>query len=103
MTKNYSVEFGKGLAMLVGKMTGSFTPEPPTSMTVENLIRFVSPAFGRKATIEIEVTPDKEWNGKMQYNYKLKKITPFGAPGQQDATGDIPESFSSGSEEQVPF
>ena len=58
MTKNYSVEFGKGLAMLVGKMTGTFSPEPPTSMTVDNLIRYVSPAFGRKASIEIEATPD---------------------------------------------
>lgn len=101
MTKNYSVEFGKGLAMLVGKLTGSFTPEPPTSMTVDNLIRFVSPAFGKKATIEIEATPDKEWNGKMQFNYKLKKITPVEAVGYKSE--DIPESFSSEAGESVPF
>ncbi len=100
MTKNYSVEFGKGLAMLVGKMTGTFTPEAPTSITVENLIRYVSPAFGKKATIEVEVTPDKEWNGKMQYNYKLKKITPHSAP---TSASDIPESFSSSTDQEVPF
>lgn len=100
MTKNYSVEFGKGLAMLVGKMTGTFTPEAPTSITVENLIRYVSPAFGKKATVELEVTPDKEWNGKMQYNYKLKKITPHSAPS---ADADIPESFSSSADQEVPF
>jgi len=104
LTKNYSVEFGKGLAMLVGKMTGSFTPEAPTSITVDNLIRYVAPAFGKRATIEIEATEDKEWNGKMQYNYKLKKITPadpavYGAK----AADDIPESFTSGADEQVPF
>lgn len=104
MTKNYSVEFGKGLAMLVGKMTGSFTPEPPTSMTVENLIRFVSPAFGKKATIEIEATPDKEWNGKMQFNYKLTKITPVEAVGYKvNGASDVPESFSSEAGESVPF
>jgi hypothetical protein len=104
LTKNYSVEFGKGLAMLVGKMTGTFTPEAPTSITVDNLIRYVSPAFGKRATIEIEATEDKEWNGKMQYNYKLKKITPvdpavYGAK----SADDIPESFTSGADEQVPF
>lgn len=104
MTKNYSVEFGKGLAMLVGRMTNNFTPEAPTSITVENLIRYVSPAFGKRATFDIEVTPDKEWNGKMQFNYKLKKITPadpavYGSKSDKD----IPESFSSGADEQVPF
>jgi hypothetical protein len=104
MTKNYSVEFGKGLAMLVGKLTGSFCPEPPTNMTVENLIRFVSPAFGKKATIEIDVTPDKEWNGKMQFNYKLTKITPVEAVGYKgQGASDVPESFSSEAGESVPF
>ena len=104
LTKNYSVEFGKGLAMLVGKLTGNFTPEAPTSITVENLIRYVSPAFGKKATVDLEVTPDKEWNGKMQFNYKLKKIVPVDASVYgAKITEDIPESFSSGSEEQVPF
>lgn len=100
MTKNFSVEFGKGLAMLIGKMTGKFCPEAPTSITVENLIRYVEPAFGKKATIELEVTPDKEWNGKMQFNYKLKKITPHSAPS---ADADIPESFSSSADQEVPF
>jgi hypothetical protein len=103
MTKNYSVEFGKGLAMLVGKMTGKFTPEAPTSITVENLIRYVEPAFGKKAVIELEVTPDKEWNGKMQYNYKLKKITPQDAAVYGNKSEDIPESFSSAADQEVPF
>jgi len=102
MTKNYSVEYGKGLAMLVGKLTGSFAPEPPSSMNVENLIRYVSPAFGKKATIELDVTPDKEWNGKMQFNYKLTKITPVSGE-IYGKSADVPESFSSGAEEQVPF
>ena len=103
MTKNYSVEFGKGLAMLVGKFTGNFTPEPPTSMTVENLIRYVSPAFGKKATVEIEATPDKEWNGKMQFNYKLRKITTADSSVYEKQTGEIPASFSSEAEEAPPF
>jgi len=103
MTKNYSVEFGKGLAMLVGKMTGSFTPEAPTSITIDNLIRYVSPAFGKKATIEIEATEDKPWNGKMQYNYKLTKITAIDKAIYADKPDDIPASFSSEAEEAPPF
>jgi hypothetical protein len=64
----------------------------------------VSPAFGKKATIELEVTPDKEWNGKMQYNYKLKKITPVESVGYKSAeSSDIPESFSSSADQDVPF
>ena len=105
MTKNFSVEYGKGLAMLVGKMTGTFCPEPPTSITVENLVRYVEPAFGKKASIEIEVTEDKVWNGKMQYNYKLRKISGIDAKlyGDSGKASDIPSSFSSQSDEAPPF
>ena len=103
MTKNFSAEYGKGLAMLVGKMTGKWNAEPPTTITVENLIRYVEPAFGKKAVIEIEATEDKEWNGKMQYNYKLRKISAPDAAVYGTPTDDTPASFSSTSEESPPF
>lgn len=101
MTKNFSVEFGKGLAMLVGKMTGTFAPEPSQQMSVEQLIKYVEPAFGKKAVVELVVTPDKEWNGKMQFNYKLGKITGLGvgapyAPKEEE----VPERFTT---EEPPF
>lgn len=86
LTKNFTAEFPKGLAMTVGKFTGTFTPAPPTDITVENLIRYVEPAFGRKATVELEVTRDpQDWQGKPQYRYKFNKITPadpkvYGSP-----------------------
>jgi len=88
LTKNYSAQFGKGLAMVVGKFTGKYSPTPPDTITVENLYRYVEPAFGRKATVTVEVTPDKEWNGKQQYKYKFVKIEPiadlgYSAPAPQ--------------------
>ena len=94
MTKNYSVEFGKGLAMLVGKYTGKFSPEPSKEMSVEMLIQYVSPAFGRKANVELDVTPDKEWNGRMQFNYKMTKIVAY----DEGIYGSAPEAS-----EDVPF
>ena len=74
MTKNFSVQWGKGLAMVVGKFTGKFCPAPPENMTVENLFRFVEPAFGMTAKVEMEVTENGEWQGKPQYRYKFVKI-----------------------------
>lgn len=94
MTKNFSVEFGKGLAMLVGKLSNSFVKEPSQSISVEQLIKFVEPAFNKSADFELEVAPDKEWNGKMQYNYRIKKINAI-KPGQgssesAETTGEAP-------------
>lgn len=103
MTKNYSSQYGKGLALLIGKMTNTFCQLPAESITVEHLIEYVSPAFGRKATFEIDVTPDKEWNGKMQFKYKLSKISSMSAITHPEKSKDIPESFSSDAGEQVPF
>jgi hypothetical protein len=81
LTKNFTAQYGKGLAMVVGKFTGKYCPMPPETITVENLYRFVEPAFGRKATVTVEVTPDKEWQGRMQYRYKFTKIEPVAEVG----------------------
>lgn len=103
LTKNFTAEFPKGLAMTVGKFTGTYSPAPPTDITVENLIRYVEPAFGRKATVELEVTRDpQDWQGKPQYRYKFNKITPadskvYGSPAAPSAPVD---EFSS---EAPPF
>ena len=77
LTKNFTAQWPKGLAMLVGKMTGQYCPAPPENITVENLFRFVEPAFGKKATFHIEVTENGEWQGKPQYRYKFTKIEPI--------------------------
>lgn len=91
LTKNFTAEFPKGLAMTVGKFTGTYSPAPPTDITVENLIRYVDPAFGKKATVELEVTRDpQDWQGKPQYRYKFNKITGmdakvYGSPAAPEA------------------
>lgn len=74
LTKNFTAQWPKGLAMLVGKFSGKFCPVPPENITVENLFRFVEPAFGKTANVTLEVTEDGEWNGKPQYRYKFAKI-----------------------------
>jgi hypothetical protein len=74
LTKNFTAQWPKGLAMLVGKFSGKFCPVPPESITVENLYRFVEPAFGKTANVSLEVSQDGEWNGKPQYRYKFAKI-----------------------------
>ena len=72
---NRSVEFGKALAIFVGKFSGTFATDPSPQMSVEQLIKYVSPAWGQRAEVELEVTPKPDWNGEKQFDYKFKKIT----------------------------
>jgi len=72
---NRSVEYGKALAIFVGKFSGTFATDPSPQMSVEQLIKYVSPAWGQRAEVELEVTPKADWNGEKQYDYKFKKIT----------------------------
>lgn len=88
--------WGKGLAMLVGKMTGDWCPTAPADITPENLFRYVEPAFGRVAYFDVEVTPDAPWEGKPQFNYKFKKIEARTTP-----SADAPAALSPG--EDNPF
>jgi hypothetical protein len=83
LTQFFDVGHAKGLAMLVGRFSGKFSPTPPESMDLENLFRFVEPIFGKTATVELEVTPAVDRNtgkpkcnanGKPYYNYKFKSI-----------------------------
>jgi hypothetical protein len=75
LTKNFTAQWPKGLAMLVGKFSGKYCPVPPENITVENLYRFVEPALGQTANVQVEVTEAPElWQGKTQYRYKFVKI-----------------------------
>lgn len=85
LTQNFSVKHytdangvkkaPMSLAMVVGKFSGKYAQAPSEEMSVEQLFKFVEPAFGKKATVEVEVTPNGEWNGRPQYRYRFKKIT----------------------------
>ena len=88
--------WGKGLAMVVGKMTGDWCPTAPADITPENLFRYVEPAFGNVAYFDVEVTPDTPWEGKPQFNYKFKKIEARKIP-----SADAPAALSPG--EDNPF
>jgi len=78
LTKNYSAQYGKGLAILVGRMTGKFSPEVSPQISVEQLKKYVEPAFGAIAEFDVEVTQDGEYNGRLQYKYIFKTIKPTG-------------------------
>lgn len=111
LTKNFSVEYGKGLAMVIGKFSGAFVPTPSDQMSVEQLIKFCEPAFGKVATVELDVTLNGEWQGKPQYRYSFKKITGrdpkvYGSssPSPADTAAEAPpasDPFAPG--QDVPF
>jgi hypothetical protein len=74
LTKNYSTEFGKGLAMVIGKFSSAYAKTPSPEMSIEQLMKYCEPAWGKKATVEVDATQDGEWNGRPQYKYKFTKI-----------------------------
>lgn len=109
LTKNFSVEYGKGLAMVIGKFSGSYAPTPSDQMSIEQLIKYCEPAFGKVATVELEVTENGEWQGKPQYRYSFKKITGrdqklYGsAPSSAPSAEATPPSDPFAPGQDVPF
>jgi len=87
----FSTEYGKSLAIFVGKFSGTFATDPSPQMSVEQLKKYVSPAWGQRAEVELEVKPKPDWNGQKQFDYKFKKITRL--DGQQ-STYKASESLS---------
>ena len=104
---NRSVEYGKALAIFVGKFSGTFATDPSPQMSVEQLIKYVTPAWGQRAEVELEVTPKADWNGQKQYDYKFKKISRL--DGQQSTyrasptEADAPTAPSSAPDFDAPF
>ena len=76
VSKYYSVQYGKSLAMLIGKLSGKFTKTLPESATIEQLQAHVETAVNCIGRFEIVCTPNGEWNGKPQYKYKFAKVEP---------------------------
>jgi hypothetical protein len=71
LTKNYGTKYPAALAMLVGRITGTFANEIRKGATVAEYIDYVEPACNKATDIGVEVTPDGEWQGRPQYKYKL--------------------------------
>ena len=107
LTKNFTAQWPKGLAMLVGK----FCPVAPETITVENLFRYVEPALGQTANVEVEVTEAPElWQGKTQYRYKFAKIEGKASetravykPNPAPAAETQPDPFDAPDSGAVPF
>lgn len=111
LTKNFTAQWPKGLAMLVGKFSGKFCPVAPETITVENLFRYVEPALGQTANVEVEVTEAPElWQGKTQYRYKFAKIEGKASetravykPNPAPAAETQPDPFDAPDSGAVPF
>ena len=101
LTERFNMKWhAKRLAILVGKYSGNYAATPSSEISVEDLWAYVEPAFGKLATVDLEVTPDKEWNGKPQFRYKFKSIVPHTLP----AGGGFPKPSTDGEPtSNVPF
>jgi hypothetical protein len=72
LSKNYGTKYHtKALAMLVGRITGTFAQELRQGATVAEFLDYLDPACNKLTDIGVEVTPDGEWQGRPQYKYKL--------------------------------
>jgi len=90
--KNYSTQYGtKSVAMLVGKFTNKYV-QSPEQMTLEDFTDCVNSAANCVAEVDLEVTPNGEWNGRPQYKYKLKSIKSIlgNSNGQPTLNADAP-------------
>jgi hypothetical protein len=94
LSKSYGTKYPKALAMLIGKISGTFTKEIRMDATPAEFIEYISPACGVTALIGVEVEPNGEWNGKPQFKYKLS--FPKGSQ-KPEVTQDLPPP------EGVPF
>ena len=70
-SKSYGTKYGKSLAMLVGKISGKYVSEPKASLSVPDFLDYIRPATNVHFEVEVEVTPDGEWQGKPQFKYKM--------------------------------
>jgi len=72
LSKNYGTKYHtKALAMLVGRITGSFAQEIRQGATVAEFLDYIAPACNVITDIGVDVTPDGDWQGRPQYKYKL--------------------------------
>ena len=91
--KNYSTQFGtKSVAMLVGKFTNKYV-QAPEQMHISQFIELVDSAANCVAEVDLEVTPNGEWNGRPQFKYKFKSIKSIlgNSNGQPTLNGEAPE------------
>ena len=93
MYKSFSPMWAPPLAMLVGKFSSNFTSEIRSDATPAEFLQYIDPACGQTCLVGVEAIPDKEYNGKAQWKYKL--TYPKGS--QKPIVNDLPNP------EDVPY
>ena len=72
LSKNFSTQYGKSLAMLVGAYSGKWTDEIRMDATPAEYLQYIEPACGQVILVGVQAElTGKEYNGKPQYKYKL--------------------------------
>jgi hypothetical protein len=72
LSQSYGTKYGKSLAMLVGKMSGTYTSEF-AGQTPEDYVAYVSKAAGKVVETSVEVTRGQDRpDGTPSYKYKLQ-------------------------------
>ena len=70
-SKSYGTKYGNSLAMLVGKVSRKYVQAPAETMSVPDFLDYIAPACNTYFEVEVEVTPNGEWQGQPQFKYKL--------------------------------
>jgi hypothetical protein len=103
VSKYYSVQYGKGLAMVIGKFSGKYVKTLPESSSLEQLTAYVDQAVNCIAEVDIEATENGEWQGKKQYKYKFKSVNPIVKLSQQADLNTHKEDFHKDEYQSPPF
>lgn len=98
--KNFSTQYGKPLAMLVGRFSNNFTNEIRMDATPAEFLQYLEPACGKTCLVGVEVSHAKDkagnpkfYNGEPVWSYKF--VYPKGS--QKPAVNDLPNP------EDVPY
>lgn len=96
LNKSYGSTYGKALAMLVGKFSGSFVEnELRIDATPAEFLNYIEPACGKTCLVGVEVSQAKDkqgnpktYNGQPEYAYRLN----FPKGSQKPVVQDKPDA-----------
>ena len=67
LSKNFSTKYGKALAMLVGKYSGTHMKEIRLDATAAEYLEYISPACGQTIHVGVEVSQAKDKEGNFKF------------------------------------
>lgn len=74
LNKNYTCQWPKSLATLLGRATDTYAKPLSEKASGEQLEQYVTPLFGKTVELEIEVVIKPPYQGKAQFGHTFKNI-----------------------------